>query len=350
MSKKALHPVAPLARLAQRAVGTDPEGLMRQAGLSAAVLDPGHPGLPAPAWIKVFAALAALEPAPDLPLRLAAELADRSAGAPARAFAASPDIATGLARLALFRPLSAPLRLGTTPLPGGGTGLVAAMSEADLPPVPPLLVFALAHATGLCRRHGGTLPVASAAILPGPAPLREAASDWFGCPVAPGPAARIDLPAAETARPLTGTTGAAWHDLEERLRRRLAEALPAAALSGRVGRALVELLPGGRAGADDVCQALGLSRRSLQRHLQEEGESFRAVLDRTRRTLALHYLREGALSAAEIGTLLAYRDPNSFYRAFFGWTGMTPGEARQRLAVVSAPPGRGQLGLGVDVA
>lgn len=40
------------------------------------------------------------------------------------------------------------------------------------------------------------------------------------------------------------------------------------------------------------------------------------------------YLRERQLSAEETSQLLAYRDPNSFYRAFRDWTGVTPAEAR----------------------
>ena len=52
------------------------------------------------------------------------------------------------------------------------------------------------------------------------------------------------------------------------------------------------------------------------------------MLDTTRADLSMHYLRHGKMSVEEISFLLAYRDPNSFYRAFHGWTGMTPAEAR----------------------
>ena len=45
----------------------------------------------------------------------------------------------------------------------------------------------------------------------------------------------------------------------------------------------------------------------------------------------MHYLKRADMSVQEISYLLAYRDPNSFYRAFQGWTGMTPGEARAAL-------------------
>ena len=48
----------------------------------------------------------------------------------------------------------------------------------------------------------------------------------------------------------------------------------------------------------------------------------------TRSELAVSYLSKDELSVEEISHLLAYREPNSFYRAFQSWTGMTPLEAR----------------------
>ncbi|WP_108257602.1 helix-turn-helix transcriptional regulator [Mangrovicoccus ximenensis] len=130
---------------------------------------------------------------------------------------------------------------------------------------------------------------------------------------------------------------------------RLRDRAAAIPISARVAAALAELLPSGKSGADDVCTQLGLSRRSLQRRLQEEGESFRGVLDRTRETLALQYLRDSSMSVPEISYLLAYRDPNSFYRAFQAWTSMTPGEARARLAPLAALRGR-EVAESVNVA
>ncbi len=103
-------------------------------------------------------------------------------------------------------------------------------------------------------------------------------------------------------------------------------------MTTRVQRTLVDILPaGGAATVNAVCTHLAMSRRSLQRKLKEEGENFQSVLEATRSELSMHYLKRADLSVQEISYLLAYRDPNSFYRAFHGWTGMTPGQARARL-------------------
>ena len=89
---------------------------------------------------------------------------------------------------------------------------------------------------------------------------------------------------------------------------------------------------GFRLRADAVCRQMVMSKRSLYRHLAREEVTFQSILDETRTELALHYLRQDDVSVEEISYLLAYSDPNSFYRAFRNWTGMTPLQARARLA------------------
>jgi AraC-like DNA-binding protein len=83
-----------------------------------------------------------------------------------------------------------------------------------------------------------------------------------------------------------------------------------------------------------VARRLATSARSLQRRLQEEGASFRAMVDATRLELADVYLGEKHLSIADIAYLLGYSEPPAFIRAYKRWTGRTPtaGDRRRRLA------------------
>lgn len=62
--------------------------------------------------------------------------------------------------------------------------------------------------------------------------------------------------------------------------------------------------------------------------MNAEGTSFQAILGNTREALARHYLKSSELSGAEVGFLLGYEDPNSFFRTFQTWTGQTPQQAR----------------------
>ena len=100
----------------------------------------------------------------------------------------------------------------------------------------------------------------------------------------------------------------------------------------RVRGVLVDLMPAGRTGAEDVALALRISRSTLQRRLREEGTSYQAVLDATRYDMAIRYLTKTALRADEIANVLAYRDANSFSRSFRRWTGQAPVAFREALA------------------
>lgn len=71
-----------------------------------------------------------------------------------------------------------------------------------------------------------------------------------------------------------------------------------------------------------------MSKRTLQRRLEDEGHSFRSLVNGTRENLARHYLNNTSMSGGEIAFLLGFEDPNSFYRAFHEWTGQTPDSAR----------------------
>ena len=96
----------------------------------------------------------------------------------------------------------------------------------------------------------------------------------------------------------------------------------------RLRAVLIEQLPSGEPAQDKAAAALHLSARSLQRRLAEEGTSYKALLEETRRELALSYLREGRSSISEITYLLGFSDTSSFTHAFRRWTGVAPSRWR----------------------
>ncbi len=103
-----------------------------------------------------------------------------------------------------------------------------------------------------------------------------------------------------------------WRVFEPELRRRLSELDATATTGERVQAVLLELIPGNAASIDAVAVRLGMSRRTLQRRPEEEGESFRALINRTREKLARHYLQNSALSGSEIAfySVLKIRTPS----------------------------------------
>lgn len=81
---------------------------------------------------------------------------------------------------------------------------------------------------------------------------------------------------------------------------------------------------------DAVARLLHLSPRTLHRRLADEGTSFRAIKDAIRRELALHRLEKTRASVSDIAVELGYSEPSAFFRAFRGWTGVSPSVHRKR--------------------
>lgn len=98
----------------------------------------------------------------------------------------------------------------------------------------------------------------------------------------------------------------------------------------RVRKALVELLPLGEPGEERIAQALNLSVRSLQRRLAAQATSYKALLNQTRRELALSHLSRPDCSVSEAAYLLGFADSSSFSRAFRRWTGVAPRDYRDQ--------------------
>jgi AraC-like DNA-binding protein len=90
----------------------------------------------------------------------------------------------------------------------------------------------------------------------------------------------------------------------------------------RLGRASVEL--------DIIAKELSLSTRSLRRKLDEEGTSFREILQAQRLIKAEKLLRDGRLQISELATYLGYSDVAVFSRAFKAWTGSSPSNYAMR--------------------
>jgi AraC-like DNA-binding protein len=97
----------------------------------------------------------------------------------------------------------------------------------------------------------------------------------------------------------------------------------------RVENAIVPLLPHGKANAKDVARKLGMSQRTLARHLASEGLTFVRMLQELRADLATRDLADKDLSITQIAWLLGYQEVSAFTNAFKRWTGMTPRAARQ---------------------
>ncbi len=150
----------------------------------------------------------------------------------------------------------------------------------------------------------------------------------FGCPIQFGYAPSITFSVEDSLRPFLTANAGMWSFFEPELQRRLAELDTNASTTERVKSVLLEMLPANTATIENAAKRLGFSKRTLQRRLEDEGENFRTLVNNTRESLARYYLTKTTVSSSEIAFLLGFEDPNSFYRAFHDWTGVTPESVR----------------------
>jgi AraC-like DNA-binding protein len=95
-------------------------------------------------------------------------------------------------------------------------------------------------------------------------------------------------------------------------------------LRERVRRALWSELSERTPTLESVARGLGVSARTLQRQLRQEGVSFAKLLAELRREMAPSLLRDGQHGVSEVAFLLGYEDPSAFRRAFQRWFGRSP--------------------------
>jgi AraC-like DNA-binding protein len=120
-----------------------------------------------------------------------------------------------------------------------------------------------------------------------------------------------------------------WRHLLEICERELTQLTRTRNLRERITQLLGPLLHGREPDLAEVAARLQLPTWTLRRKLAEEGTQFRAILNDTRRDLAMTYIRDTELAFGEIAYLLGFASAEAFQRAFKRWSGQTPGEFRR---------------------
>lgn len=85
--------------------------------------------------------------------------------------------------------------------------------------------------------------------------------------------------------------------------------------------------------AQALAEHLALSVRTLHRQLKEEGTTLQALKDRVRLDAATQLLQRTRRPLKQVAQAAGFASEKSFIRAFREWTGMTPGEWRERSGV-----------------
>lgn len=104
----------------------------------------------------------------------------------------------------------------------------------------------------------------------------------------------------------------------------------------KVQKIVATNLPDGNVLIATVAGQLGMSTRKLQRELKEEGTTYHALLNKTRRELAERYVGESYNELIEVAFMLGFADLSTFSRSFKRWTGSPPGRYRKQGRMMAA--------------
>ena len=177
-------------------------------------------------------------------------------------------------------------------------------------------LLALGYMLGVLRRFAGSDFRPQRIELPGALQKRTAVEDVFGCTIAPGTTAAVVFPASllSTRSPLASRTFADLNDF-----------VPAAGDTISVTRRMIDLeREVGRRGIDAVASRMGITRRTLQRRLADQGTTYSAVAHDALWIQAQELLGPEGASVSETAAQLGYSDVAKFSRAFHRWSGVPP--------------------------
>lgn len=94
---------------------------------------------------------------------------------------------------------------------------------------------------------------------------------------------------------------------------------------------LTSMIPEQITQLDIIAEIIGISKRTLNRLLQNQQTSYKEILAKTRYEIAVKKLAYCSDSITEIAFDLGYSDPAHFTRAFKKWTGFSPSQFRRML-------------------
>lgn len=159
----------------------------------------------------------------------------------------------------------------------------------------------------------------------------ETISQAFGLEPVQGEGNELIFKRSDLELPFKTANNLMLEYLEPQLKQRLAELDQEKNFTNKVEEKLFKLIPSGEFSVEEVAAELGLSGRSLQRHLKVEDTSFKEVLQGVQKLMAINYMADSKLTVDDIAYLVGYAEVSSFSRAFKKWTGKTVSQYRKGL-------------------
>ena len=149
--------------------------------------------------------------------------------------------------------------------------------------------------------------------------------DFLVCPLEDGAGVNaVVIATAELSLPNAVGDDAISRFFDARVEEMLAETETRLPISMRVKSEIGKNLSGGIPKLSDVANVFGMSARTLQRKLSDEGAVFQDLVDLARRELSERLLRTTQYPLVEVAYLTGFAEQSGFTRAFKRWAGETP--------------------------
>lgn len=290
--------------------------------------------LPLATLVRMWNELPELASDPDMPLHVVEHVASEELPLLALLFLASPTLGDGFKQLERYQRITHDLSVEPASRwvrDGAVAHLELYHERSAIPPPTGAVIDALLGMLLIARMATGATIAPLAVSLRHPRPRNVAAYRS-----ALGSNVQFD---AERDRMTLAASDLALPHLEpSRTLARITAQYADAVLAGlptdvgplrAIRAALRERLPSGGVSLRELALALDMSKRTLQRRLEEAGTSLRVLVEEERKALALEYIKQQRLALSEIALLLGFSELSAFTRAFTRWTGAAPSEYRR---------------------
>ncbi|HEU4424133.1 MAG TPA: AraC family transcriptional regulator [Pilimelia sp.] len=310
--------------------GLSERQILMTAGLPSRLFDDPARRVPAPDYLRLWHAVRAVSGDPNIGITLARLLRPELTEPLVLAIVSAASVADAVEVMSTYKRLLCAEDIDVrTDAETGQLTLTYRWPPLEVAMPQVLVDTELAFIVETCRRATGC-----PGLTPEEIRLRaralEAGADhasFFRCPLRLGCAENsIVFAAADAVRPFVTFNPQMLGALLPHLR----ATAPVVAKSPveQARSAIAERLQGPRPTVHGVARQLTMSARALQRILKDSGTSYRQLLDEVRNDHARDYLRSTSFTDGEVAFLVGFEDPNSFYRAFRSWNGMSPRQFR----------------------
>lgn len=313
---------------AAEALGLSAPALLRQARLPATLHVTPDVWLTTAQYFALWHAVEVLSNDPAIGIRMTTRT-ETSVQPPATmsAFFAR-DYRDGLHRLARFKRLCTPEQM-TVAEDGNACRVTLRWLYADAPEPEVATDVAFAMILELGRRGTGQQITPLRVEWTRTGPASDIHRRYFDAPIRTGCAENaLILRRTDLDLPFAGHNPELLAILEPSLMASLGEIAAQSSLSDQVKILIKRRIASGKPDIGDMARELGLSERTLQRRITEQGTTYRDLMNQARQELGRHLLSDDQNSIDEIAFLLGFQDTTSFYRAFRTWEGITPAEWR----------------------